>query len=148
MTIQEKIDNEIQDAMRAKNAHKLAALRAVKSAIMLEATKNRITQVSDQVSLKLIARLVKQRKDSSAIFIEQNRQDLANDEISQLAYLEKYLPDQMDEQEVKKNIQEVILECGASSLADMGRCMAVLMNRLNGKVDGSLVSRLLREELS
>ena len=148
MTIQEKIDNEIQDAMRAKNVDKLAALRAVKSAIMLEATKNRITQVSDKVSLKLIARLVKQRKDSSAIFIEQNRQDLANDEISQLAYLEEYLPDQMDEQEVKQNIQEVILECGASSLSDMGRCMAVLMNRLNSKVDGSLVSRLLREELS
>ena len=97
MSIQEQINNDIKEAMKAKNVDKLAALRAVKSAIMLEATKDGSSIVSDAVSLKLIAKLVKQRKDSRAIYIEQKRQDLADDEINQLVYLEVYLPSQMGE---------------------------------------------------
>ena len=147
MSVQEQINNDIKNAMKAKNADKLAALRAVKSAIMLEATKEGIAIVSDEVSLKLIAKLVKQRKDSSAIFIEQNRQDLADDEINQLAYLEGYLPAQMGEDEVKKIVKEVIAQIGASSSADIGTCMGLLMGRLNGKAEGALISRLVREEL-
>ena len=148
MSVQEQINNDIKNAMKAKNADKLAALRAVKSAIMLEATKEGIATVSDEVSLKLIAKLVKQRKDSSAIFIEQNRQDLADDEINQLAYLEGYLPAQMGEDEVKKIVKEVIAQIGASSSADIGKCMGLLMGRLNGKAEGALISKLVREELS
>ena len=148
MSVQEQINNDIKEAMKAKNVDKLAALRAVKSAIMLEATKDGIATVSDEVSLKLIAKLVKQRKDSSAIFIEQNRQDLADDEINQLAYLEGYLPAQMGEEEVRKIVKEVIAQVGASSSADIGKCMGSLMGRLNGKAEGALISRLVREELS
>jgi uncharacterized protein YqeY len=148
MSVQEQINNDIKNAMKAKNADKLAALRAVKSAIMLEATKEGIAIVSDEVSLKLIAKLVKQRKDSSAIFIEQNRQDLADDEINQLAYLEGYLPAQMEVDEVKKIVKEVIAQVGASSSADIGKCMGPLMGRLNGKAEGALISKLVREELS
>ena len=148
MSVQEQINNDIKEAMKAKNVDKLAALRAVKSAIMLEATKDGSSSVSDEVSLKIIAKLVKQRKDSAAIFTEQNRSDLAIDEVNQLAYLEGYLPDQMGEEEVRKVVKEVIAQVGVSSPADMGKCMGPLMGRLNGKADGSLISKLVKEELS
>ena len=148
MRVQEQINNDIKDAMKAKNVDKLAALRAVKSAIMLEATKEGVATVADEISLKLIAKLVKQRKDSAAIFIEQNRQDLADDEINQLAYLEGYLPAQMGEDEARKIVQEVITQVGALSSADIGKCMGPLMERLKGKADGSLISRLVKHELS
>tara|TARA_B100001250_G_C19445562_1_gene633676 strand:+ start:39 stop:485 length:447 start_codon:yes stop_codon:yes gene_type:complete len=148
MTVQEQINNDIKEAMKAKNADELAALRAVKSAIMLEATKDGTTIVSDEVSLRLIAKLVKQRKDSAAIFIEQNRKDLADDELNQLSYLEGYLPAQLAEDEVRSIAKEVIAQVGASSSADIGKCMGPLMGRLNGKADGSLISRLVKELLS
>ena len=148
MSVQEQINNDIKEAMKARNVDRLAALRAVKSAIMLEATKDGSTSVSDKVSLKIVAKLVKQRKDSAAIFTEQNRPDLAVDEVNQLAYLEPYLPVQMGEEEVRKVVQEVIAKVGASSPADMGKCMGPLMGRLNGKADGALISKLVKEELS
>jgi hypothetical protein len=148
MSVQDQINSDIKDAMKAKNVDKLAALRAVKSAIMLEATKDGRTTVADEVSLKLIAKLVKQRKDSAAIYIEQNRPDLAVDEVNQLAYLEPYLPAQMGEEEVRKVVQDVIAKVGASSPADIGKCMGPLMGRLNGKADGSLISKIVKEELS
>jgi uncharacterized protein len=148
MSLQQQINDDIKDAMKARNADRLAALRAVKSAIMLEATKEGTTTVPDKVSLKLIAKLVKQRKDSAAIFIKQNRQDLAEDEINQLAYLEVYLPAQMGENEVREIVREVITQVGASSSADIGRCMGLLMGRLNGKAEGALISKLVREALS
>ena len=148
MSIQEQLNIDIKEAMKARNVDKLAALRAVKSAIMLEATKDGVPEVSDDVSLKLIAKLVKQRKDSAAIFIEQNRQDLAVDENNQLAYLEPYLPAQMEEGKVRKVVQDVITQVGATSPADMGKCMGPLMGRLKGKADGSLISKLVKEELT
>ena len=148
MTVQDQITNDIKEAMKARNVDKLAALRAVKSAIMLEATKDGSTIVADEVSLKLIAKLVKQRKDSAAIFEEQNRPDLVVDEVNQLAYLEPYLPAQMSEDEVRKVVREVIAKVGASSPADMGKCMGPLIARLNGKADGKLISKLVKEELS
>jgi hypothetical protein len=148
MSVQEQINADIKGAMKSKNVDKLAALRAVKSAIMLEATKEGVPEVTDEVSLKLIAKLVKQRKDSAAIFTEQNRLDLAVDEENQLAYLEPYLPTQMEEEEVRKAVKNVIAKVGASSPADMGKCMALLMGSLNGKADGSLISKFVKEELS
>ena len=148
MSIQDQITNDIKLAMKARDVDRLAALRAVKSALMLEATKDGSTLVSDEVSLKIIAKLVKQRKDSAAIYMEQNRQDLADDENNQLVHLEGYLPAQMSEEEVRNIVREVIAQVGASSPADMGKCMGPLMGRLNGKADGSLISRLVKEELS
>ena len=148
MSLQEQINNDIKEAMKARNVDRLAALRAVKSAIILEATKDGSTSVSDEVSLKIVTKLVKQRKDSAAIFTEQNRTDLAIDEVNQLAYLEGYLPEQMGEEEVRKVVQEVIAQVGASSPTDMGKCMGLLMGKLKGKTDGSLISKLVKEELS
>ena len=148
MRLQEQINNDIKQAMKAKNPEKLAALRAIKASIMLEANKDGNLVVSDNVALKLIARLVKQRKDSAAIFITQDRKDLADDEISQLSYLQEYLPIQMPDEEVRRNVKEVIAQVGASAPSDIGKCMGLLISKLNGKTDNALISRLLREELS
>ena len=148
MSVQEKVTIDIKKAMKERNIDKLAALRSVKAAIMLEATKDGSAIVSDEVSLKIIGKLVKQRKDSAAIFIEQKRQDLADDELNQLSYLQDYLPVQMGEDEVRKVVIEVIDEVGASSPSDIGKCMGKLISRLNGKAEGSLISRLVKEQLS
>ena len=148
MTITEKITNDIKEAMKARNIDKLAALRAVKAAIMLEATKDGKTTIDDKVVLKLIAKLVKQRKDSAAIFEQQNRKDLAEDEINQLTYLECYLPAQMSEEEIKKVVKEVIIQVGASSPADIGKCMGTLIEKLDGKADGAIISKIVKQELS
>ena len=148
MSVQDQITSDLKDAMKARNVDKLAALRAVKSAIMLEATKDGSATISDEVSLKLIAKLVKQRKDSAAIFEEQNRPDLAIDEINQLMYLEPYLPSQMGEGEVRMIVKEVIIKVGASSPADIGKCMGPIMGRLSGKADGSVISKIVKQELS
>ena len=148
MSLQNTISNDIKKAMIAKEKDKLAALRAVKAAFIVEMAKDGSDSVSDDMSEKIIAKLVKQRKESASIFSEQGRDDLAKDEIIQLEYLEVYLPEQMGEEEVRKIVQEVISQLGASSPSDMGKCMGPLMGRLNGKADGKLISQLVKEELS
>ena len=104
--------------------------------------------IDDNVAEKIIAKLVKQRKESASIFTEQGRDDLAKDEIIQLQFLEVYLPEQMSEEEVIKVVREVILQIGASTPSDIGKCMGIIMGKLNGKADGKLISRLVKEELS
>ena len=147
MNLQDQINHDIKDAMKEKNVDKLAALRSLKSAIMLEATKDGNSLVSDEISLKIIARLVKQRKDSAAIYSEQSRKDLADDELNQLVYLEHYLPDQLEELEVIKIVDQVIDQLGATSPSDIGKCMGLLMGKLKGRAEGSLISRLVKEKL-
>ena len=148
MSLQNKISEDIKKAMIAKEKDKLAALRSVKAALIIEMSKDGSDSVPDDVAEKIVAKLVKQRKESASIFSEQGRDDLAKDEIIQLEYLEVYLPEQMGEEEVRKVVQEVISQVGASSPADMGKCMGPLMGRLNGKADGKLISQLVREELN
>ncbi len=137
MSLQNTISEDIKKAMIAKEKDKLAALRAVKAAFIVEMAKDGSDSVSDDISEKIIAKLVKQRKESASIFSEQGRDDLAKDEIIQLEYLEVYLPEQMGEEEVRKIVQEVISQVGAFSPSDMGKCMGPLMGRLNGKADGA-----------
>ncbi|MBT6013699.1 MAG: GatB/YqeY domain-containing protein [Flavobacteriales bacterium] len=148
MSLQNTITDDIKKAMLAREKDKLTALRAVKAALIVEMSKDGADSVPDDVTEKIIAKLVKQRKESASIFTEQGREDLAKDERVELEYLEVYLPEQMEEEEVRKVVQEVILQVGASSPADMGKCMGPLMGRLNGKADGKLISKLVREELS
>ena len=148
MSLQNTISDDIKKAMIAKEKDKLAALRAVKAAFIVEMAKDGSDSVSDDVSEKIITKLVKQRKESASIFSERGRDDLAKDEIIQLEYLLVYLPEQMGEEEVKKIVQEVISQVEASSPSDIGKCMGPLMRRLNGKADGKLISQLVKEELS
>ena len=148
MSLQNTINEHIKNAMIAKDQDKLAALRAVKSAFIIEMAKDGSDAIDDDVAEKIIAKLVKQRKESASIFTEQGRDDLAKDEIIQLQFLEVYLPEQMSEEEVIKVVREVILQIGASTPSDIGKCMGIIMGRLNGKADGKLISRLVKEELS
>ena len=148
MSLQNTINEHIKNAMIAKDKDKLAALRAVKSAFIIEMAKDGSDVIDDDVAEKIIAKLVKQRKESASIFTEQGRDDLAKDEIIQLQFLEVYLPEQMSEDEVIKVVREIILQIGASTPSDIGKCMGIIMGRLNGKADGKLISRLVKEELS
>ena len=148
MSLQNSINEHIKQAMIAKDKDKLAALRAVKSAFIIEMAKDGSDVIDDVVAEKIIAKLVKQRKESASIFTEQGRDDLAKEEILQLQFLKVYLPEHMSEDEVMKVVKEVILKIGASSPADMGKCMGPLMGKLNGKADGKLISQLVKKELS
>ena len=148
MNLQNLINEHIKKAMIAKEKDKLAALRAVKSAFIVEMAKDGSDTVDDNIAEKIITKLVKQRKESALIFSEQGREDLAKDEISQLEYLEVYLPEQMTEDEVMNVVKEVILQLDASSPTDIGKCMGIIMGRLNGKADGKLISQLVKQELS
>ncbi len=148
MNIQERVNKDIKEAMRHKDVDRLAALRAVKSAIMLEITKDGNSTISDKLSLDIIFKLIKQRRDAANIYRDQNRDDLANEEINQLRHLEEYIPEQMGEDAVRLEVKEVIKELGASSYTDMGKCIGILINKLKGKAEGSLISKLVKEELS
>jgi hypothetical protein len=147
MSIQELINNDIKKAMLAREADKLAALRSVKSAILLEASKDGRREISDEVALRIITKLVKQRRDSAQIYKEQNRKDLENDELEQLKHLEFYLPEQLSEDEVRLIIDKIIHNSGASSISDMGRVMGVATKELSGRADGKLIATLVREML-
>ncbi|MDG2139047.1 MAG: GatB/YqeY domain-containing protein [Flavobacteriales bacterium] len=147
MSIQELINNDIKKAMLAREVDKLAALRSVKSAVLLEASKDGRREVSDEVVLRIITKLVKQRRDSAQIYKEQNRKDLENDELEQLKHLEFYLPEQLSEDEVRLIIDKIIHDSEASSISDMGRVMGVATKELSGRADGKLIATLVREIL-
>ena len=148
MNLTEQINADIKNAMLAKDAAKLAALRAVKSELLLEASKGGNAEISEEVGQKLVMKLVKQRKDALEIYLTQKRQDLADVEQFQIDVLNTYLPKQMDEADVRKAIQEIISQTGASSPADMGKVMGVATGKLSGKAEGKLISAIVKEELA
>ena len=148
MSIQEKINNEIKLSMKEKNVDKLAALRSVKSAILLELTKDGKTNMSDEIAIQIISKLVKQRKESALIFKSKNREDLEKEELSQIKYLEVFLPKQLSEDEIKEKIKLKLNEIDNVSLKDMGRLMGLLMKEMSGKADGKIISKVLKKQLS
>ncbi|NCP46249.1 MAG: glutamyl-tRNA amidotransferase [Flavobacteriales bacterium CG18_big_fil_WC_8_21_14_2_50_32_9] len=147
MNLTDQINNDIKQAMLARDKAKLEVLRAVKAALLLEASKDGSGTVSEEEGLAILKRLVKQRKDASTIYHEQNRPDLAKDEDFQIEVLNTYLPAQMPEEEVRKIIKATIAQLGATSAADMGKVMGPIMGKLNGKADGKLISTIVKEEL-
>ena len=148
MNLTDQINNDIKQAMLARDKAKLEVLRAVKAALLLEASKDGSGTVSEEEGLAILKRLVKQRKDASTIYHEQNRPDLAKDEDFQIEVLNTYLPAQMPEEEVRKIIKATIAQLGATSAADMGKVMGPIMGKLNGKADGKLISTIVKEELN
>ena len=148
-SIVNQIPIDLKDAMLAKDKVKLAALRAIKSAFLLESTKDGSkSELSDAAAQQIISKLHKQRMDAHKIYVDQNRNDLADDEIQQAEILEKYLPKQLSETEIKKELESIINDIGASSMADIGKVMGKAMVSLRGKADGSLISKLVKELLS
>lgn len=149
MSIFNQINNDIKEAMKAKDRGKLDALRGVKSALLLASTeKGSNGSVDDASALKIIQKLVKQRRDSAEIFIAQNRNDLAQPETLQADIIEAYLPKQMSEQEIEHAVQQTIAQLGASGLKDMGKVMGVLSKELSGKADGKIIADTVKKLLA
>ncbi|MEZ0005172.1 MULTISPECIES: GatB/YqeY domain-containing protein [Flavobacterium] len=148
MSLQDKINEEIKTAMRAKDTVSLESLRAVKSALLLLQTDAGAKEISQDDEIKLLQRLVKQRKDSANIFTEQGRADLAEPELLQAAVIEKFLPAQLSEEEVEAVVAKIIAETGASGMASMGKVMGQASAELAGKADGKTISTIVKKLLS
>jgi len=149
MSLTTQINQDIKKAMLAKEKVKLAALRAIKAALLLEATKEGNNgDVSEAAEMSIIQKLHKQRKDAAKIYVEQNREDLADEEEAQATVIEAYLPEQMSEEEIASVVKSIIEKVGANGPADMGKVMGPTMGQLKGKADGGLISKVVKAELN
>ena len=149
MALEQLIMTDLKAAMLAKNEAALRGLRAIKSAILLAKTADgKQGEITEEDEIKLLQKLAKQRKDSLDVFVTQNREDLAQKEREELAIIEKFLPKQMGEDELKQLVQSIITALGASSPVDMGKVMAAATKQLAGKADGKIVSAVVKELLS
>jgi len=143
------INTEIKTAMLAKNEAALRGLRAIKSAILLAKTADgKQGDLTEEDEIKILQKLAKQRRDSLEVFVTQHREDLALKEREELELVEKYLPKQMDENELREALQAIINQVGASSAADMGKVMGVASKQLAGKADGKAISAMVKTLLS
>ena len=147
-SIVNQIPIDLKNAMLAKEKVKIAALRAIKSAFILENTKEGSSgNIDNDLAQQIILKLHKQRMDAYNIYIEQNRSDLADEEFQQAKVLENYLPKRLSEEEILSKIKEIANVLGATSMADMGKVMGKAMNSLKGKADGAIISKLVKEIL-
>ncbi len=148
MSLSVQLMDEIKNAMRAKDTIALEALRAIKSEILLAQTASgNKEEISEADEIKLLQKLVKTRKDSAQIFTEQNRMDLAEPELAQIAVIEKFLPAQLSEEEVEAVIAKIISETGASGIASMGKVMGIASAQLGGTAEGKTISTIVKKLL-
>ena len=139
---------DLKAAMKSKDKVALESLRAIKSAILLAQTENGSHgDLSEADGVKLVQKLVKQRKDSAAIYLEQGREDLAEPELAQAEVIEKFLPKQLSEEEVEKVVMRVIETTGASGMKDMGKVMGIVNQELAGQADGKTISAIVKKKL-
>lgn len=149
MNLEITINQDIKKAMLAKEKEKLEALRAVKSALLLAKTeKGGAEELSDDAGIKIMQRLVKQRKDSANIYKEQGREDLAEKELFEAQVIEAYLPEQMSDEELTANIAKIIEELGATSMADMGKVMGRASKELAEKAEGKAIADKVKSLLN
>ncbi|MDL2323256.1 GatB/YqeY domain-containing protein [Bacteroidales bacterium OttesenSCG-928-A17] len=149
MNLFDTVSNDIKAAMLAKDKIRLEALRGTKKEFLEAKTaKGFEGELSDEQAIKIIQKMVKQRKDSAAIYQEQNRPELAEKELAEVAVLEDYLPKQMSPEELEKALKEIIAQVGASSPADMGKVMGVATKALAGKTEGRLISEAVKKLLA
>lgn len=145
MNITERINTDIKEAMKARETGRLAALRDIKSKLLIEATKEGgNAEVSDEAAMKILNKLYKQRIEAAEIYKSQGREDLLDDELQQAEVIKAYLPEQMSEAELKSNMEAIIARVGASSMADMGKVMGVATKELAGKADGKAISAMVK----
>lgn len=147
MNLTERINQDIKSAMLAKEKERLAALRDIKSKLLLEATSG-TGEVSAEAANKIVLKLYKQRMDTYKLYVEQGRQDLADEEMFQAKVIEEYLPKMMSDDEIKAVIAAKIQEVGASGPSDMGKVMGPVNAQLAGQADGKRVSELVKEALA
>lgn len=145
-----QIQSDIKAAMIAKDKVALAATRAIKAAILLAKTAEGAVkeELEDEEVIKIISKLVKQRNESAAIYQQQSRDDLAENELMEASAMQKYLPKALSEEEVEAVVKEVITQVGAASMADMGKVMGLATKKLAGQADGRLISSIVKRLLS
>lgn len=149
MSLKQQIESDIKKAMLAKNKDDLRALRSIKSMILLaETEKGAGGGLTEEAEIKLLQKAGKQRSDSLNIYKEQGRDDLAATEQAELDVINRYLPEQMSEEELKAEIQKIVDETGANSMQDMGKVMGIATKKLAGKADGKAISEQVKSILS
>ncbi|MFY7672084.1 GatB/YqeY domain-containing protein [Tenacibaculum sp. MEBiC06402] len=148
MSIQKDITEKMKEAMKAKDNVSLTALRALKSAFLLAKTEAGAGELNDEQELKIIQKQVKQRKDSAKVYLEQNRQDLADPELAEAKVLEQFLPEALSEEEIAKVVTAVINEVNANGMKDMGKVMGIVSKKLAGQADGKTISTIVKQKLS
>jgi len=149
MSLQDQVMSAMKEAMKEKNQEALAALRAIKSEILLAQTETGSKEdlTSDQ-EIKILSKLVKQRKDSAAIFQQQNRTDLSEPELVQAEIISQFLPAQLSDEEIGKIVEQVISQTGAEGIKDMGKVMGIVNKLLAGQADGKTISTIVKAKLS
>ena len=149
MSLESKIMEALKEAMKAKDTIALDSLRAIKSAILLAKTEAKAGDtISEDEEIKLLQRLVKQRKESADLYQKQGREDLAAPELAQAEIISKFLPEQLSEEKVEALIKEIVARVGASSMKDMGKVMGEASKELSGKADGKLIASIVKKVLS
>jgi len=149
MSLEQKVMEELKDAMRAKDEAALRTLRAIKAAIIIEKTAEGAGgNITEAGEIKMLQKLAKQRRDSLDIFEKQNREDLASKEREELQIIERFLPQQMSADELKVTLQQIIEQTGAKTAADMGKVMGAATKQLAGKADGKAISETVKQLLS
>lgn len=148
MKLIDKISSSIISAMKEKNVDELESLRAIKSALLLAQTqKGSDGNIQESDEIKILQKLVKQRKESAEIYKKQNRLELADIEISQSNIIERFLPAQISLEDLDKLISEIIIQTGAKGMKDMGKVMGIASTKLSGKADGKTISNIVRSKL-
>ena len=149
MNLFDTVSEDIKKAMKAKNKVALQTLRNVKKAFIEANTQTGASEVlSDEEALRIIQKLVKQGKDSATIYKEQDREDLADEELAQVEILEEYLPKQMSKEELKAALKKLVDELNATSMKDMGKVMGIATQKFAGKAEGRMISQIVKELLS
>ncbi|MDM8173905.1 GatB/YqeY domain-containing protein [Olivibacter sp. 47] len=149
MALENTINQDIKAAMLAKDEARLRGLRAIKSALLLAKTEKGATEtLTEETEVKVLQKLVKQRKESAEIYLQQNRQDLYQIEKEEQDVIEEYLPKQLSREEIVAEVQRVVQEVGATSVKDMGKVMGLINQRLAGKADGKTIAEVVKEQLS
>lgn len=149
MGLKEQIDSDIKEAMKAKNKEELTALRSIKSLILLAETEKGVKEsISEDTEMKLLMKAAKQRKESAETYQANNRPELAEAELVELKVIERYLPKQMSDEELKSKIEEIVKRVGATGPSDMGKVMGVATKELAGKADGKAISATVKNVLN
>ncbi len=148
MNLTEQVNADIMSAMKEKNQNKLKSLRAIKSELLLAATEKGAKESTEDAEIKILQRLVKQRKDAAEIFIKQGREDLATEELNEISFIEVYLPEQLSVEEIAKTIANIIKNTGASSMKDMGKVMGLANKQMGGKADGKTIAEIVKKALN
>ncbi|MAQ42078.1 GatB/YqeY domain-containing protein [Mesonia oceanica] len=148
MSLEKDVMTQMKVAMKAKDSETLEALRAVKGAIILAKTDNGQQEITEEQEVKLVQKLVKQRKDSAQLYREQNREDLAEPEEKQAEVISQFLPEQLSEAEIEAKVEDIIAQTGAEGMKDMGKVMGIASQQLAGKADGKTISIIVKKKLA